>query len=213
MCEKLTKWRATEEGAWHPSLIERRRDADCVCTGPLFILTSPASPSILPHTALAGSLPGRATAPWSPWMERGFASYFAAVEYKSLFYPLVPPGCVATLLAVDTLEKMRSSRQWSMLPWLPFHFPGSCHVATHLLWRWWAVGLHNGNHRRSLAWEKQLTRNTRITACHIYKSPQLTFFSLTIYAFQCQAVQIPRLFPKWTGVLGVSGAICSNKQT
>lgn len=69
-------------------------------TGPLFILTSPASPSILPHTAFAGSSSGLATAPWSPWMERGFATFFAAVEYKSLFYPLVPPGRVAKLLTL-----------------------------------------------------------------------------------------------------------------
>lgn len=142
---------------------------------------------------------------------KGFCHFLCSCWVQVSVLPTCAPRACGK--AVDTLEKMRSSRQWSVLPWLPFHIPGSCHVATHLPWRWWAVGLHNVNHRRSLAWEKQLTRNTRITACHIYKSLQLTFFSPTIYAFQCQAVQIPRLFPKWTGVLGVSGAICSNKQT
>lgn len=37
--------------------------------------------------------------------------------------------------------------------------------------------LQNVNHRRSPAWEKQLTRNNRITVCHIYKSLQLIFIS------------------------------------
>lgn len=38
--------------------------------------------------------------------------------------------------------------------------------------------LQNVNHRRSPAWEKQLTWNTRITVCHIYKSLQLAFVFL-----------------------------------
>lgn len=96
-----------------------------------FTLASLVSPSPPTHTGLAGSFPGRAMVLWSPWMQRGFASYFAATH-------LSPVGHMATRLMLWNKWELR---QQSMLSWLPFHFPGSCHVPSHLLWRWWAVWL------------------------------------------------------------------------
>lgn len=89
-------------------------------------------------------------------------------------------GHVTALLML--WNKWELPRQQSILP--PLSFPGqlsrpcsSSPEVTSCLVQSVIPLLQNANHRRSPAWEKQLTRNTRITVCHIRKSLQLTFVS------------------------------------